>query len=88
MTAYYEDATNCDGSDSTIVSNLQCSIPMSTLLLTPYFLTRGDLVTVIVAAYNSNGWGADSDPNTFGATVRTTPAAMNDPVRGSDTTES
>lgn len=44
MTAYYEDATNCDGSDATIVSNLQCSIPMSTLELTPYFLTRGDLV--------------------------------------------
>jgi len=26
-----EDAVNCDGTDATIIANLQCSIPMATL---------------------------------------------------------
>jgi hypothetical protein len=52
---------------------------MSTLLAAPYNLVLGDLVVVKVAAYNANGWGSESSPNTFGATVRTIPAAMNNP---------
>jgi len=88
MTTYYEDAVNCDGSDSTIVSNLQCTIPMSTLIATPYFLTLGDLIVVKISAHNANGWGAESTPNAFGTTIRTVPVAMNSPLRGDETSES
>jgi len=40
-----------------------------------------------VTARNANGWGQVSNMNSFGATVRTVPATMNTPTRGSETSE-
>ena len=58
---------------------------MDTLIATPYNLSLGDLVIITVSAHNANGWGTLSLPNTYGATVNTVPAKMNDPFRGNGT---
>lgn len=39
-----EDLTNCDGSQSIIISALTCVIPMSVLRASPFSLVYGDLV--------------------------------------------
>jgi hypothetical protein len=85
---YYEDTTDCDGSTTTVITNMACTIPMSTLTSSPYNLVFGDLVDVIASAHNSNGYGSYSPDNTAGATIRTVPAAMATPTRGTSTTAS
>ena len=60
---------------------------MSVLTSAPYNLQRGDLIVVKVRAHNLNDWGDYSNPNSFGASVRTQPAQMIKPVRGSQTSE-
>lgn len=40
-----------------------------THLRTSYSLTLGTLIETTVTAYNRNGWGAESDPNTNGVTI-------------------
>jgi hypothetical protein len=37
--SFAEDVTLCDGSDSLVISDLYCSIPMSALRAAPYSLT-------------------------------------------------
>ena len=45
--AFYEESTYCDGSDSGIVSQLYCEIPLlTTLREAPYNLEVGDSVIV------------------------------------------
>lgn len=46
-----------------------------------------DLVQFRVTAYNVNGWGESSEPNTDGATVRTAPRFMNPPLRNPTTND-
>lgn len=57
---YYETTTYCDGSNSGIISNMYCDIPMTTLRTSPYSLTYGTTVKAKAKAYNSNGWGSFS----------------------------
>ena len=52
---YAEDSTNCQGTDTVIVSSAQCSIPISVLKLDPYRLHWGVSVSARVAAINSVG---------------------------------
>jgi len=40
-----------------------------------------ELIELRASAYNVNGWGEASDPNTAGAVVLTTPRFMNKPLR-------
>mmetsp|Transcript_29134 Transcript_29134/g.28192 ORF Transcript_29134/g.28192 Transcript_29134/m.28192 type:complete len:232 (-) Transcript_29134:211-906(-) len=84
-TTFTEDLTNCNGATSTIIANLYCIIPMSTLIGSPYLLTQGDLVTVQIRAYNQYGFSAYSAVNTVGATVKTKPVQMGALSRGSAT---
>lgn len=68
----YNTMTSCDGSDSTIMLNTQCSVPM-TELVTDHSYTLDSLIVVIASATNSLGEGAYSNPNTSGATTSTLP---------------
>jgi hypothetical protein len=72
----------CDGTDATIISNLGCLIPMSTFWEpTTFNKDYLDLVQFRITAYNVNGWGLASEPNTSGALVLTVPRYMNPPIR-------
>lgn len=84
-TNWNEDLTNCDGTNSGVISNLYCVIPMSTFLST-YGYSYGLLVEVRASAQNTYGWGPVSTTNTVGATILTVPVQMTAPVRGSGTT--
>lgn len=56
----------CDGTQSTIVSNLYCDVEMVTLLSAPYNLVEGDLIVVIIEALNVIEYSVPSIPNTAG----------------------
>ena len=56
--ASYEETTYCNGSNSVIVSQLYCDIPMQNLRLSPYLITRGQEVSAQVKAHNLRGWGS------------------------------
>jgi hypothetical protein len=86
--AWNEDTTNCDASDAVVMAAFSCTIPMSALIVAPFSLLQGDLISVRASALNSNGWGAVSTTNTAGAYVMTAPTRMNDPVRDSDSSDS
>lgn len=84
-----EWAEICDGTDSTVVTNKGCIIPMSTFWDTlTYNKVYNDLVQFRVTAYNVNGWGASSSANTEGALVYTVPSYMHQPVRDTRTDDS
>jgi len=59
-----------------------CSVPMSTLIATPYFLSEGDLVAALVQATNANGDGDASEANLTGALVQVVPGTMSDSQLG------
>lgn len=81
--------TNCDGSDSSIVSALECLIPMTTLEASPYNYVLGETIVVKVLAYNAEGWSAASSATTAGtAVLQTIPTTMTTLSRGSSTTGS
>lgn len=84
--AWSTETANCDGSNSIILANLYCIIPMTTLYASPFNLEYNDLVEVRISAYNQFGWSAESDTNTVGATILTEPQQMSIPRRGSSTT--
>lgn len=52
----YSESSYCDGSSSTIVSNMYCNVPITVLRSSPYSLTYGTLIKAKVRAYNSKGW--------------------------------
>lgn len=87
MSTWNTDSTNCDGSSTTVKTNLYCIIPMSTLTAAPYSYAFDELVLVTVTATNSYGDGPASDINTSGAKIRSVPSTMTDPFRGSTTTD-
>lgn len=70
---FTEDTTDCNGASSTVIANMYCLVPMSTLSSSPYNLTYGTLVVAQVQAYNADGWGPLSPSNTAGATILTAP---------------
>jgi hypothetical protein len=71
---FTEDSTNCDGSDSTIVTATQCTVPLSALTSAPYSLSLGDSVNVKVIATNVKGDSSESSQGS-GATIITAPDA-------------
>ena len=80
LSGWNTELTDCDGSDGTIITNLYCIVPMTTLTSAPFTLSLDDLVEVRILATNSVGNGLVSDPNTSGALVRTVPSAMPTPT--------
>lgn len=79
----------CDGSDPIILSNRECSVPVSVLRSAPFLLNWGDEIYAIVAASNIKGLSNYSDEGA-GATILTNPDAplnlANDPLNTSGTT--
>jgi hypothetical protein len=71
---YSEDLPDCDGSNSTIISQQCCDIPMSSLTQAPYLLAYNALVVAKVQAHNAVGWSALSSANTIGATIQVAPS--------------
>lgn len=47
-------STNCDGSDGTVISTTQCTVPMTEMTST-YGLSVGSLIVARVKATNPNG---------------------------------
>jgi hypothetical protein len=67
------ESTYCDGTDSSVISALTCTVPMSVLRASPYSLGFDALVEVRASAQNSYGWGTVSGTNAVGAQVRREP---------------
>jgi Fibronectin type III domain len=67
----------CDGTNATIVSSRQCTIPFTVLTASPYFYIFGDNVFVKIVAINSYGESISSD-DASGAIILQVPSA---PVR-------
>jgi hypothetical protein len=66
---------NCDGTtQSVIVTNKQCSVPISVLTTAPYLLTLGDNVYAKVIAINFYGESIQSDSGN-GGTILYVPSA-------------
>ena len=80
------DSTNCDGGSTSVLSNLYCLVPMTTLKASPYFLAEGSTVIATVKATNRAGDSATSSPNSVGAYIQGLPSAPpTAPSRGSQT---
>jgi len=58
--------TVCSEQDASIVVTLQCLVPMS-LLHFDFSLPFKHITQFRASAYNVNGWGETSQPNTTGA---------------------
>ena len=76
--SYLPEKTYCNAEfDSTVISNLSCSIPMSVLTSAPFNLEQGDAVIARVIAINQIGESDASElSNTHqlaGALVQTAP---------------
>lgn len=85
--ASWIESTDCDGTSSTIISSLSCSVDMNDLTSAPWSYTVDTLIVVRISAYNTYGWGLTSTPNTSGATARTVPSQMSAPTKGSDSSD-
>jgi hypothetical protein len=70
------DATLCDGSSSSVISDLYCIIPMASLTSSPYSLTVDTLIEFAVRARNDRGWSDLSPRNAAGVSAQSIPAAM------------
>ena len=79
-TDFYEQTTDCDGRDATIVAALTCTIPMGTLSITPFELEHGTSIFVQVIAGNEFGDSDASVPGNGGIMVEvpSTPVLTND----------
>ena len=73
------DTSLCDGSSASVISDLYCIIPMSSLTSAPYSLAVDALVEFAVRARNARGWSPLSDRNSGGVLAQTVPAAMPGP---------
>jgi len=74
MTTFYEELSYCDGSDSDIISQLYCEIPLTVLRASPFILTLGQPVIATVQAKNERGWGSTSAESTTNALMQTEPS--------------
>lgn len=69
----YTESAQCDGSDSTVVSNRYCDVPMVHLRQSPYAMVLNDPVKAKVRAYNLIGWSPYSAETTSYALISTEP---------------
>jgi hypothetical protein len=59
---YSSDLTYCDGTDATIVSELQCTLPVVHLKAEPFSIDWAGSIYAKVQALNSYGSSVESDP--------------------------
>lgn len=69
----YAETSSCNGTDSYIISNMFCTVPMSNLTTSPFNLTQGELIRVRLSAKNSLGFGIASTLNTVGVLAKQKP---------------
>jgi hypothetical protein len=72
---YSVDLTNCDGTSATIVSTRTCSVPITSLMASPFSLPWGSSVVATVSALNVYGSSLTSSPTASGAIILTIPDA-------------
>jgi hypothetical protein len=72
--SYAEETTQCEGSQSTVVEELSCAIPISTLKAAPYLLPWGSHVYAKIIATNAYGDSLESEAGD-GAQILTVPDA-------------
>lgn len=72
QTSFTEDLTYCDGSETQIVNEQMCSVPINTLRAAPYNLNWGDSIVIKVSALNDYGASQFSDEGN-GAVILTNP---------------
>ena len=58
---YTEELTNCNGRNAQIVTNTQCTIPLSVLMASPFNLKKGASISASVVAFNQVGDSGTSD---------------------------
>jgi len=83
--SYSEEATYCDGTDPTIISQLYCQVPMISLAASPYSLSYGDNIKAKVSATNSEGTSSESAVTTSFTTLETVPTQMSAVTSGTAT---
>ena len=76
---YFEEEVDCKADEEIIKIARECSIPLTTLRMSPYNLVYNDLVVAIGRAKNIKGFGHYSEPNIFGARVSQRPSVMSPP---------
>ena len=86
---FTEYIPTCNGADPTVMTNLECSIPVSVLRASPFGHPWGSEIFAKVAARNIKGISSDSDQGN-GAIIQTLPDApnslMNSAAQSSGTT--
>lgn len=78
--SFGQDTVNCDGSQNSIVTNRQCTIPMTTLMQSPFGLSQGSNVIAKITATNIVGTSIASNVN--GAPYVTLSTIPNTPSTG------
>ena len=80
--------SECDGTQASVVSSLQCEVQMTTFLGAPFNLVEGNLIVVMVEALNAIDYSVPSAPNTNGVLTQVPPhTPTSAPTRGSLTNE-
>jgi hypothetical protein len=74
LATYTADTTNCNGATASVVSTLNCTIPVSVLRAAPYNLPYGSSIWSKVTAINIQGASPESNPGN-GAIIITYPDA-------------
>lgn len=70
---YSTETTDCDGTSSTIVTNTECTIPMSTFWASPFTLAQGDNIQARIYASNTKGTSSASSVSSTMAQVEVVP---------------
>jgi hypothetical protein len=84
---YEESKATCDGSITAIQNALTCTVPLTTLIASPFTLAQGSLVKVKIIAVNAVGSSAGSFDNTSGALVELVPhKPPTSPIKNASTT--
>jgi hypothetical protein len=65
-TTYSQETEFCDGSDSTIIDDLSCTVPSSKFIAAPFTLTWGSSLYAQVTAINIKGYSIVSDAGNGG----------------------
>jgi hypothetical protein len=71
---YSTEFVDCDGSDSTIITNTECTIPLATFTAEPFGLSLGEDINIKVSAYNAYGESPVSEVG-GGAVIQLVPDA-------------
>ena len=86
LEGFSEELVSCDGSKTAIVSLKYCVIPISSIIVSPWSLSEGNIIKVRVLAINRVGSSAYSTLNEEGAVVQGVPhKPITPPQRGSRT---